>query len=369
MLSGNGAAISNCSFINCSTSGYGGAIAIDHDRFDQYVMISNSTFMNNYALQSGGAIYGAPSLTIYSSLFLGNNATAGGGGLYYNAGGLADCTFIGNNANIGGAIFANVTDMMSFGSMNQCLFHMNRAFYGGGVYCYQSLNEWQIINSMFTSNFGEFGGGMALGLTNYTTNFSLQNCTFQFNTATNGGGLYLGAIATTDLTNWKSNTFEFNQALGSGNVSGGLLIYSDTVNPNRGISLGNLLLRGNIPRDYYCDIGNVRDMLVCETPTQCSTPDCNQCEGICVNNNDTMNQCYVNVSPPACANGKCVFSGPPKCVCNSGWKGDKCDVSDLNLITLWYFWVSIGGGLLLILILIVTVVVCRRRSEYSELNK
>jgi predicted outer membrane repeat protein len=368
LLLGGSITVDHCYFENCQAT-MGGAITVEHNDMAQYVMIQNSTFRNNYAI-NGGAIYTPvlSTLTIYSSLFWDNRATYGGA-LYYQSGGLFNCSFMNNSADYGGAICSNVSDTTSMGSLNYCQFSQNRALYGGGLYSDRSTSNWQIINSNFTSNTAQFYGG-GLYISPMTNLFTLQNCLIQSNTASNGAGIYLSASPNTMMIAWESNSITSNQAMATqGNFSGGLYLDS-TPDVNPGLSLGNLYMSLNTPLNFYC---NNTGLFLCREPSPlCRDPtSCGDCKGICVPRNATSNLCYASVAPPVCAHGQCVFSGLPVCTCDGGWSGDLCDVeasSSTPLISLWYFWVGIGGGLLVIVI-IGMIVYCRRRADYSQIDK
>ena len=117
----------------------------------------------------------------FVGLTIANGNAIAGGGLYNYASPLAitDCTFVGNTAGNGGALFQigdgglTVTDSR---------FSENSAeFRGGAVYAYGSTN---IVGSVFSANSARDGGGIAA----YDGTLAVANSTLTENTATEEGG-------------------------------------------------------------------------------------------------------------------------------------------------------------------------------------
>ena len=140
--------MNNCSFIK-SSNYYGGAI---HSS-DSHIDVSNSKFIDGYAGQDGGAIWGTEKcdVNIYDSTFVNNKAFDEGGALCVYKLNANNCTFINNRAEYCAAI-----KVIESGSL------INRSlFYGNSVnnktdedyICY--LNKGTIMNSIFLNNTAE----------------------------------------------------------------------------------------------------------------------------------------------------------------------------------------------------------------------
>jgi len=339
---GNPAKVTNCSFVNCQAL-TGGAITIGGDRKLETI-IMNSSFMDNTANYEGGAIYSPADIIIDRSLFLNNKAFIGGALALGHGGILQNSQFKFNSAHEGGAVF---------------IYGINSAI----------NNQSKILNCSFTLNSAIIGGGLSIDQPPNNLRITLQESSFQYNTASNtAGGIYIRADENLQLIDWKSNIISYNVASGAGNVSGGLFLNS-TAKTDPQISLGNLIVFDNSPRDYYCNQQNL--LLVCKEP-QCPTSSCGHCPGICVffgNATETF-LCYAAVTSPVCMHGKCMFMNLPVCVCDSGWMGELCDVgSNVPVTSLWYFWVGLFGGLIVIFIFCIGSVLIRKRSEYTFIKK
>jgi CSLREA domain-containing protein len=187
--------------------------------------IAHSTFDQNQAWLSGGAIYNwgpLATLTISESTFS-NNASYGedygGGGGVYNAGGtvtISDSTFSGNHGSgvmtrggtltitnstfsdntasyIGGAVLQLVGGTMTFSNST---FSGNTATdWGGAIY---GVGQMNITNSTFSGNSAPNGGGVV----NAGGSLSITNSTFALNSGWRGGGDVLNsAPGTLDLYN------------------------------------------------------------------------------------------------------------------------------------------------------------------------
>lgn len=144
--------------------------------------ISNCTFSNNSASNSGGGIYKGSS-TITSCLFICNTSAKYGGALCTCYGPISNCSFVGNYSSLyGGAIYD------CSGPVVGCKIAGNTAGnYGGGVYEY--MQSGSFINCTFTGNSAIKGGGV------YTAfrNVDVRNCTFTGNSASQtGGGIWVG---------------------------------------------------------------------------------------------------------------------------------------------------------------------------------
>ena len=151
---GNYSSIINSTFTG-NSGGYGGAI-LNHG---SDLTIKNSIFTNNSAVNSGGAIYSSnyTSYTIASDFqvinctFTGNNARYGGA--IYNVGRstkILDSNFIGNTAVVrGGAVYNSY--ILNLSSSN---FTNNKAETGGGIYNYRYLS---VSGNIITGNSADLG--------------------------------------------------------------------------------------------------------------------------------------------------------------------------------------------------------------------
>ena len=181
----------NSIFIDNSAIDSGGAIY--HSRYD-YSSIVNCSFVNNSAY-SGGAMYGSSykSNSVVNSSFTENSASYSGGAAVhgsfsnciftrnsaYRGGAISnfmnfiiECTFVENSANVGGAV-----DSVISGTIRNCNFTGNSALWeAGAVY---GVN---CVNCNFTENYADYGGAMKEG--------SAKNCIFTGNYAIFGGASY-----------------------------------------------------------------------------------------------------------------------------------------------------------------------------------
>lgn len=172
--------LNNCMFINNSGE-YGGAIYMDGG----YLEIINSTFMDNYAYNYGGAIaceYNSQ-VTISKSKFINSTSLNDAGGAIYAKSSKLTADHInitGSKATFGGAI----TALSSTVSLEELFAENNSAQYEGGA-IYQMYGTITIRNSNFINNSASNGG--ALFIDNTTNMIQYQNV-FTNNTAFNSGG-------------------------------------------------------------------------------------------------------------------------------------------------------------------------------------
>jgi len=164
----------------------------------------NASSVNTQERLGGGiyTLYSCP--TLNNILFLKNQAQDDAGGMYS-----LDCsntfnnlTFSGNKAgrNGGGMYSDYYPGYVSQMVLNGATFINNSAAHGGGgIYEIRKLST--LINTSFTQNSADFGGGMYIDTDNPGQNTILTNVTFTGNTATSrGGGLYIYSSYVT-LTN------------------------------------------------------------------------------------------------------------------------------------------------------------------------
>ena len=214
-------------------------------------MDASSTLAGNGGTGRLFTINGASSadVTFKNLIFLNNNTTLAGGGVFFNnnAGATAtfeNCTFTGNSVtnNAGGGVI-----LASNGNLNitGCVFENNTSSdKGGAIVAGNSVNV-NISGSLFNGNSGTRGG--AIAVTGNGVDFVLNNSTFVNNTATSsdGGAMYLGG---TNANSSITNTTVFNNKV----------IYT-TLNQSRGggiriegarpLTISNSLIYGNIVDD------------------------------------------------------------------------------------------------------------------------
>ena len=208
--------VTNSSFTN-NTTGYGGAIVNLGT-----LTVTNCTFTGNTAKYYGGAICNWGSLKVTDSDFTDNQATETGlayGGAIFNSNipvTISKCTFEGNIADYGGAIY-NQSEL----TITESDFTGNAADAGGAIYNDYS-GDLTINKSEFTRNNGGTGGAI------YNVSaLSVSSCSFRSNNATYGGAIYNeGNLNISKGSIFSNNTAEFSG--GAIRNYGGTLNISDT---------------------------------------------------------------------------------------------------------------------------------------------
>ncbi len=187
--------VSGLTLTGCTTTLSGGAIFVD----DEALTLTNCVITGNTS-GAGGGIYvngTAGSLTLQACTVT-NNATSGsdaeGGGIFMYSGSatIRDTTISGNTSSGAGAgiAFYNGGSLL----MESSTVSGNRTTndQGGGLYFFGAPAVGGVIvrNSTFSGNTASSTGG-GIGLSNFTGNFTVQNCTITNNTASgaNGGGI------------------------------------------------------------------------------------------------------------------------------------------------------------------------------------
>ena len=173
--------------------------------------ISDCSFLDNEALEDGGAIYHCES--VYSSLFLRNRAGGQGGGTFMCY--VEDSVFQHNSALRGGG--------MSHGSAQSSRFLGNRASQlGGGLY---SDVPWaRADNCLFVGNMADSGGGAF-----FEGSAPFNNCTVAFNLANTTGGGGIGVLPSNSLF-WGNDAGLSGDELGNGEESFFLVTATDVRN-------------------------------------------------------------------------------------------------------------------------------------------
>ena len=214
--------LKNINFINGFSIENGGAISSVEG-----LNILDSTFHNNTANKSGGAVYieGAFSNSIINSTFI-NNSAYNGGALYFN-GATANSTikgyFEGNNAErAAGAIYLKGKSENNIISSEFYYNRANRA--SGGAIFFYNLSQNNLFESTFRYNFGIYGAGIFF----YNkANNNRFNSDFRLNVAKSCGGA-LFFHNTTDnntFTGYFINNFALGQVDENGN--GGAITFKD----------------------------------------------------------------------------------------------------------------------------------------------
>lgn len=240
-------AINNCIFYRDSTTAGGRGGAMYNKNANP--LITNCTFSENVAVHAnitmgqGAAIYNLySSPTIISCVFTNNLNTRGYGGAIFNdysfSPNIINCTFTGNRANYGGAIYSDASSSSySLLTVNNCTFTANIAYadpstmYGeGGAMCTLDA-ALAVSNCTFTANHS-FGTGGALA--NSGAYGSIKFCNMTGNRASSYGGAVYNFLSTPKITNCII-------AHDTARIGGG--IYNST---SDGDSLINLLIIKNV---------------------------------------------------------------------------------------------------------------------------
>ena len=216
--------IENCSFINCNSSTWSGALGISHDN----VIVNNCNFTNNTAKEGSAIMIGGIAkmpafvgdntqgsyVTISNCYFEGNVATneniVVGSKTYTTTGGtvfvqghdntIVDCTFVNNTATKGKgtAIYAHGVNTV----VNNSKFYNHTGFQGT---VYIEGNNAKVIDSTFENNTATDGAAIYI----IGANTQVNNNNFTNNTAINQGG---AAFINGNSATFNSNVFISNEA-------------------------------------------------------------------------------------------------------------------------------------------------------------
>ncbi|MBE6503867.1 MAG: hypothetical protein E7Z76_06245, partial [Methanobrevibacter sp.] len=194
----------------------GGAIYL----YASAVHIDDSEFIDNLAIDGAALYVGGvgTSNQVHSSIFIGNNATGYGAGIYWraSAGEIKDSQFDSNNAYIGGAMYLNGVSANT--NITNSTFRFNTAIKNGGAIDSNAANI-GIYNITFEANYaGEYGA--ALCRESGSTRGHGQNNTFLYNHA----GIAGAALAWLNVKNMVIDHYYFiNNTAG---YSGGAIYVS-----------------------------------------------------------------------------------------------------------------------------------------------
>lgn len=193
----NGVLVTNCSFRENISGGFGGAFFIWNNN---NVIIENSEFIDN-AGSNGGVCYidgreaitDADNVIIRNCTFEGNSATSGSGGAvntWEMSITVENCSFDGNTAPGGSsgalALNGNSGDDATINVTNNT-FTDNFAGFGGALGCYNANGIITIDNNDFTENGAATSGGAAINA--FGPNVTYTNNTFSQDSARFGGAL------------------------------------------------------------------------------------------------------------------------------------------------------------------------------------
>lgn len=217
-------------------STYGGAIYISHEVKSNI----NATFINNTAVERGGAIYivsGGISGTL-NGVFINNTASDWGGAIYIDSGGISgnvNGTFINNKGSSGSAIF--IAGDIS-GNLNGTFIN-NEAKGHGAIYIYNGDASGN-INGTFINNVANQGGAIAVGDAGKIS--GNVNGIFINNT-----GYYSGGAISIDNTEFYSTGKVDGIFINNKAEEGGAIYIEFTYNdPN--VSLGGTFINNNASR-------------------------------------------------------------------------------------------------------------------------
>lgn len=199
-------AVSNSTFTNNTAQRTGGAIANVSDtkqKVNANLTVQNSNFYNNQSDMAGGAIYTDSSLTVKNSNFYNNrtNKTVSD----ENSKGNEESSGLG-----GGAIFSLIGDL----NIEEASFANNETNVNGGA-VYSFAGTQSIKNSDFIGNKAEQDGGAiyALSLDNSQETTTITDSNFINNTAVkNGGAISLENTQASIIAKNKDVTFSGNTA-------------------------------------------------------------------------------------------------------------------------------------------------------------
>ncbi len=148
-------------------------------------VLSGFTIKNGYHEKGGGIYCESASPTITNCVISDNTASLtpyGGGGMYIQYGNpkVKNCVFSRNTASFcGGGVLICQTSLLFPATFVNCIFVSNSAFYGGGMYNYNSPTK--IINCTFNQNCASAGNSGGLQIEEYEyygSPLQITNCIF-----------------------------------------------------------------------------------------------------------------------------------------------------------------------------------------------
>ena len=204
------------------------------------VLVDHCTFNRNSAVNHGGGIETeAGMLTITNSSFFGNSAGHSGGSMFVHDTSVTidNAIFSGNSANDGGGGIAGFGQL----TVSNSIFSGNNAREGGAIYGWSGSA--QVSNSTFAGNTASQAGG---GVKNFAGALTISGSSFTGNSGGYGGG----------IDNWRTltvsdSTFSNNSANSSG---GGIRNVEGAANVNRSTFAGNIASGGGGVANVVADV-------------------------------------------------------------------------------------------------------------------
>ncbi len=242
-LKNSDAILTDCVFTD-NQSGYFAGAFYAYEEFSGSLI--GCTFMNNTAVNSGGAVRIRRSLPVIENCtFADNGSGESGGGIIITDQGfseLLDCHFERNTAaGRAGAIYVGE---QASAAIKGCIFLQNTGPYGGAVR-FSAAEEVAVYDCTFTANTASSGGG----LYNYgTRNLTVTNCYFLGNQAIH----YAGAL----LASQSGSTEIFNCVFAENGANYGGAIRFESGHPG---FIRNCTFYGNAASTRYNAIALVSD--------------------------------------------------------------------------------------------------------------
>ena len=218
--------------------------------FANTVRISNTDFENNTGYSDGGAVHVQAAnnpLYVTGCTFTNNQATSTAEGDEGRGGALRissvatvnldDCTFNGNSAMYGGALYAPYAASES-SRITNCNFNNNVGSSNGGA-IYWNANGTTFYNNKFNGNKADNGAGLFLAYAVYNT--VIDDCEFNDNEAMNEGGAIMGIY---NENNVQVTDSKFNRNVA---INGGAIALGQNSND---FTLDNCQFSGNHASGY-----------------------------------------------------------------------------------------------------------------------
>lgn len=215
------------------------------------VLYGNVVFEGNQALTgSGGAVYTSSTFTVKNVTFKDNVAASRGGAMFVSRASqtyvtrfvlLENCSFIGNSANIGGAISLYCSDASyESGSVVDVV---NSEFIGntaasGGAITAERKSILTIKDSTFTDNYSTGEAGVLYVISQATA--TIVNTTMANNKADSHGGAISVRSSTIDI---KTSIFDKNST--SKNAGAIYISYSSDIDRNSKVTISDSTFNGN----------------------------------------------------------------------------------------------------------------------------
>ena len=320
--------VSNCTFIGNNASRGGGAVY-----FYGAGNVTNCNFINNKATGTeswGGAIRFSKTGAVTNCNFVDNKATgvyARGGAIYIYSGTVSNCTFIGNNASRGGGA---VYFYQGTGSVTNCNFTGNNATTGSAIYFYKfdSSNTLTFSNSTFLNNRANAGAlDIVKTENNITITFTGQNNLLNAIYFTDDA-----KVAFTNVTYWgaKGITTVSDTMSGSNKAAGqkitvGVVVNNELVLNEVNVTdeNGTIVLNINAGDNYYISARHDTDSYYTEAETTISNnTKFNVNVASKTTNNKTVNITAKSNIPNDVVQGKLLFIVPNTNPINATYAGN-----------------------------------------------